>query len=390
MLLRKSPRAGSKKPSFLRSILDMAAFFQLPPEQRQLVFYSEGKTYWVHLEGILRAYLDIADSPVCYITSDSNDPGLLFRHPRLKHFRTDEGGIRNWLFENIDARVMVMTMPDLHQYQVVRSKHTIHYVYVQHSLVSLHMVYRSGAFDFYDSIFCAGPYHVREVRAMERCYQLPRKNLVEHGYGRLDSIIKNSKSRGHAGTGRRAKILIAPSWGESSISNTVIDEVLTALLEAGYGVTFRPHPQTLKFCAGMIEALDRKYCGNPDFTLEIDVASEESLHRSDLMISDWSGAALDYAFGLEKPVLFIDVPRKVNNPNYGDIDLQPFEVDVREQVGAVISPHELAALPDKVAELLQCMSRDKISAIRQKNVFNVEHSAGAGAEALKSIVDGIV
>mgnify|MGYP003326545469 CR=1 FL=1 len=46
------------------------------------------------------------------------------------------------------------------------------------------------------------------------------------------------------------------------------------------------------------------------------MSTQESLHRSDLMISDWSGAALDYALGLNKPVLFIDVPRKVNNLDY--------------------------------------------------------------------------
>ena len=32
------------------------------------------------------------------------------------------------------------------------------------------------------------------------------------------------------------------------------------------------------------------------------------------MVSDWSGVAMEFAFGLERPVLFIDVPRKTNNP----------------------------------------------------------------------------
>ncbi len=365
----------------------MAGFSQLPAEQREVVFYSEGKTYWVHLEGILRAYLEIADKSVCYITSDRNDPGLELRHPKLKHFHTDEGGIRNWLFENMDARVMVMTMPDLNQYQVKRSKHPLHYVYVQHSLVSLHMVYRSGAFDDFDSLFCAGPYHLREARAMEERYQLPKKNLVEHGYGRLDSIMSNSLSRDSMSASTKPHILVAPSWGDHSISNTVIEEVLSVLLDAGYVVTFRPHPQTVKFCGKVIDAVEKKFSTNAAFTLEVDVASEDSLHRSDLMICDWSGAALDYAFGLEKPVLFIDVPRKVNNERYAEIDIEPFEVGIREQVGAVLSPDSLSALPERVAELLHEMSGDKIRAIRSQCVYNVGSSAAAGARALKSIVD---
>ena len=392
MLPQLRRRSGAKKPSFFRSIVDLISFFQLPAEHRQVVFYSEGKTYWVHLEGILRAYLDISDSPVCYITSDCNDPGLQLQHSKLRHFHTDEAGIRNWLFENIDTRVMVMTMPDLHQYQVKRSKHKVHYVYLQHSLVSFHMVYRSGAFDYFDSIFCAGPHHIREARALEAYYQLREKNLVEHGYGRLDSIIKNHKSKVLTGDKQPAekkqtKILIAPSWGDDSISNTVIDDILVALLDAGYAVVFRPHPQTVKFCAGLIDKLDRKYSSNSAFTLEVDVSGEESLHESDLMISDWSGAALDYAFGLEKPVLFIDVPRKINNPSYGDINIEPFEVDIREQLGAVLSLDQMAVLPAVVKKLLQTATSNCIGNIRAENVFNVETSALAGANALKLIVE---
>ena len=68
-------------------------------------------------------------------------------------FKIDDGWVRNWFFENIETDVMVMTMPDINQYQVKRSRHKVHYVYTQHSLVSLHMVYRPGALDHYDSIF---------------------------------------------------------------------------------------------------------------------------------------------------------------------------------------------------------------------------------------------
>ena len=35
-----------------------------------------------------------------------------------------------------------------------KSKNKVHYVYIQHSLVSLHMAYREGAFDHYDYILC--------------------------------------------------------------------------------------------------------------------------------------------------------------------------------------------------------------------------------------------
>jgi hypothetical protein len=47
---------------------------------------------------------------------------------------------------------------------------------------------------------------------------------------------------------------------------------------------------------------------------------------------DWSGVAMEFAFGLEKPVLFIDVPRKVNNPEYKTLRAVPLEVSYRDQI----------------------------------------------------------
>ena len=116
----------------------------------------------------------------------------MVEHPNLNTFFIGMGFVRDYFFQNLDTHVMVMTMPDLHNFQVKRSRHNVHYVYVQHSLVSLHMIYRHGAFDHYDTICAAGPHHVKEIRAIEAKYNLPRKNVVELGYSRLDSLIEDS------------------------------------------------------------------------------------------------------------------------------------------------------------------------------------------------------
>ena len=42
-----------------------------------------------------------------------------------------EGHIRNWIFENLVADVMVMTTPDLDQYQLKRSVNKVHYIYAR-------------------------------------------------------------------------------------------------------------------------------------------------------------------------------------------------------------------------------------------------------------------
>ena len=322
---------------FIRHIQAVMRYMGLPAAQRRLTFYCEGINYWPHLEGLLKQILATSDIPVCYITSDAKDPGLSYQHKNLQTFKINEGFIRNYLFENLQTEVMVMTMPDLHQYQVKRSKHPVHYVYVQHSLVSLHMIYRKGAFDHFDSICCAGEHHKKEIRAMEKTYALPKKNLIEHGYARLDSIIKNAQGKQKQANKPR-HILIAPTWGENcTIESGIGEKIIDQLIDAHYKVTLRPHPQTIKFANDKIRSILSKHQNNDLFHYEGNVAGQESLHASDVMICDWSGAALEYAFGLKKPVLFIDVPRKVNNKDYQEIGIEPFEVSIRDKIGCVLA-----------------------------------------------------
>ena len=123
--------------SFVRHLNDLINISILSPMERQLVFYSEGQNYWVHLEGLIREILSISSIKICYVSSSSRDPGLRLDHPNYRSFEVGNGFARDWFFSNINAAVMVMTMPDLHQYQVKKSKYDVHYIYVQHSLVSL-------------------------------------------------------------------------------------------------------------------------------------------------------------------------------------------------------------------------------------------------------------
>jgi len=368
---------------FFRHIRNVIALSQLPKNKRRLTFYSEGKNYWPHLEGLVKEVLATSDIPVCYISSGEDDPGLFLEDPNYQTFQIDEGFVRNWLFENIETDVMVMTMPDLHQYQVKRSKHKVHYVYVQHSLVSLHMVYRKGAFDHYDTIFCAGPHHVKEIRAMEAQYNLPPKNLIEHGYGRLDAIIEEAKKRPRKEkpVGATKHVLIAPSWGpKGTIESGVGEDIIYQLLKQGHKVTLRPHPQTVKFAKDKVDAILKKYSEDPLFTYEGNIAGQDSLHDSDIMISDWSGAALDYAFGLNKPVLFIDVPRKINNLDYEELGIEPFECFVRDDIGrGVISKKTTFSLNDYFTD-----GNGMDSSI---HVFNVGKANPVGANHIHKFVN---
>jgi len=106
--------------------------------------------------------------------------------------------------------------------------------------------------------------------------------------------------------------------------------------------------------------------------LEVNVDGQNSLHESDVMICDWSGAALDYAFGLGKPVIFVDVPRKVNNPEYEAIGIDPFEVSIRDEIGAIVSA-------DNLDEILNIDIQSLPKNLSQDYFYNVGKSDQIGA-----------
>ena len=362
----------------LKHIAEVIDFMHLPEEMRKIVFYSEGRSYWPLFKGLIDGILDQSELNVCYITSGKDDPGIEYSHNQYKSFVIDDGYVRNWLFENMQAGILIMTMPDLNQYQVKRSKHPVHYIYIQHALMSLHMAYRQGAFDWFDTVFCSGPHHVHEIRCLEEEYNLPQKKLLEHGYARLDSIIKHKQPIKVDNEFKHA--LFAPSWGHNAAIELGLGaQVVEKLLSFGCKVTFRPHPETLKSSAKIINQIVSKHTENNMFLYEKGVSSLDSFHQSDFMISDWSGAALEYSFGLEKPVIFLDLPKKINNPIYKEIDIIPLEVSVREDIGIVTSVDQITT------SLINSLPYGQVNP--EEYVFNIGKSDFYGVKYILGMIE---
>jgi YidC/Oxa1 family membrane protein insertase len=223
-------------------------------------------------------------------------------------------------------------------------------------------------------------------------YGLRSKELVEHGYGRLDLILA---ARGeHAPTapapGAHRRIVLAPSWGESSFIEAPYGaELIELVLGAGHAAVLRLHPMTVRHHPRLSGELASRF-GSRGLRIETDMREQASLHESELMISDWSGAALEYAFGLERPVLFIDTPRKLNNPEHDRIGLPGVEESLRTQIGEVVSPSNLRDALGAIERLCADPDayRERLREARERTVYNVGRSASVGAAHLARLADG--
>ena len=139
----------------------------------------------------------------------------------------------------------------------------------------------------------------------------------------------------------------------------------------------------------LINSIKGKFAKNENFIFEEGIIPSESFHNSKCLISDWSGISFEYAFVFEKPVIFIDVPKKILNSEFDKISSEPIEITIREKIGKIVSPDNLDKIPDliKKIDIDSNLISDEIKEIRSKTVFNINKSASVGAEYIKKILD---
>jgi len=372
----------------LKEIAHYRRFKRLSVQDRSIVFYAEHSGYYPYFEGIIKKLTDEYDRTLCYITSDRHDPILSNSDPRIKTFYLNR--LLPFFMAFVGCKVFVMTLTDLNKFHLKRSINPVHYVYVFHALVSTHMAYRYGAFDHYDCILCAGPHQIKEIRQHEKLNNLPPKTLVEAGYYRLERIYQDYQEyvRQKPSQPDKEIILIAPSWGADNVLESCGEELVGLLLREGYQVIVRPHPETVKHSPGLIAQLTTKFGKSPNFTLEKSVATHDSLLRADVLICDCSGVALEYALGTERPVLFLDVPVKIKNENYRDLNIEPLELATRTKIGVIVKPEELATVPTVISQLVSAAPQYKnaIIKLREQYLFHFGKSAEIGANYVQRLI----
>lgn len=372
----------------LKEIAHYRRFKRLSVQDRAIVFYAEHSGYYPYFEGLIKKLTNEYNRTLCYITSDRHDPILSNSDPRIKTFYLNR--LLPFFMAFVGCKVFIMTLTDLNKFHLKRSVNPVHYLYVFHALVSTHMVYRYGAFDHYDCILCAGPHHVEEIRQHEKLNNLPPKTLVEAGYYRLERIYQDYQEYVCQKPSQpdREIILIAPSWGVANVLESCGEELVGLLLREGYQVIVRPHPETVKRSPGLIAQLTAKFGKSPNFTLEKSIASHDSLLRADVLICDCSGVALEYALGTERPVLFLDVPVKINNEKYRDLNIEPLELATRTKIGVIVKPEELATVPTVISQLTSAAPqyRNAMAKLREQHVFHFGKSAEIGANYVQQLI----
>ena len=81
--------------------------------------------------------------------------------------------------------------------------------------------------------------------------------------------------------------------------------MLDNLKDLDYHIIVRPHPQHVRHMPEKMESLKAKY-GPLGIEIQTDFSSNSTVFEADMMITDWSGIAYEYAFTTCRPVLTTD------------------------------------------------------------------------------------
>ena len=374
---------------FFREWQSYRAFKALPRADKRIVIYSESGQDWHHFAPVIESLTADSGESICYLTSDPGDPGLSAGNDRIRGYCIGDGIVRTICFQWLEADVMLMTMVDFNKLQLKRSVHPVTYAFMFHSLVSTHMADHADSYDHYDAILCAGPHHLKEIRKREKMLGLPAKQLFEHGYHRIEHLLSERHPPPEWRETGDIHVLLAPSWGEQTILNTCGMKLTRILMDAGFTVTLRPHYQTRWTTPEKIDQITDRYSDHPRFRLMEQMGETDSLYDSHVMITDWSGAGMEYGMGLEKPVIYIDLPPKARNDWWPQLDIEPFESSVRDKIGALIAPDQLELVPETIRRLLGDADqfREHVGRLREDCVCNLGSSSAAAARAIVELAD---
>ena len=375
------------KEQIIKEKQDYKKFFKII--NKHLVFYSESNGFYKYYKGIIEYILENTNITIHYITSDYKDNifNLEKENPQIKAYYIEEKKLITMMMK-MDCDVFVMTMPDLQNYHIKRSylRKDIEYIYIPHGMDSLNLTMRNASMNHYDTVFVTGKYQEEEAIKTNELYNLENRKIFKWGYTLLDEMISDyEKSKKN---NKVKSILIAPSWQKNNIVDLCLDELLEELKNNNYNIIVRPHPQQVRHMKEKFDSMKDKYKDNKNIIIQTDFSSTDTVFNADLMITDWSGIAYEYTFTTKKPVIFIDTPMKIMNPDYKKIDVEPFNIWARDEIGKVVKVNELKKVNIIIEDMLKNQKdyNKRIDKLVNDSVYNIGNSAEVGANY---IIDAI-
>ena len=282
-------------------------------ERIPYVIYSDHKRYWNVFKPVCDEF-ERRGIDLVYLTQSEDDPVLSQKYNHIKAEFIGEGNKGFARLNFLNAGILLSTTPGLDVYQWKKSRSVKWYVHIPHSVDDVPATYRMFGTDYYDAFLTSGNHQEKVIRKLEQLRNLPPKEVVLTGSTYLDSMKAKKQMLPPLAQNENLVILLAPSWGKNGILSKFGSRFIDALIQTGYQIVIRPHPQSVTSEKEMLDGLKEKY---PQIEWNFDNDNFNILNRADLLISDFSGVIYDFSLILNKPVIYADT----------DFDTLPYDAD---------------------------------------------------------------
>lgn len=322
---------------------------EISEQKIPFVIFSDDKRYWSVFEPICRE-LDKRGKNVLYMTASEDDPALKNTYPHIKAEFIGSGNKSFARLNFMNASIILSTTPGLDVYQWKRAKDAQFYVHIPHAASEI-VLYRMFGIDYYDAVLLSGDYQAQDIRNLEKMRNLPEKELVKVGIPYMDEMASRLERVGPAPEHLRT-VLLAPSWGSSAILSVYGSKIIDVLLNTGYHVIVRPHPQSFKSETEMIEKLMKDYPDSEQLEWNRDTDNFEVLRRSDILISDFSGVIFDFTLIYDKPVIYTDPQFDVSLYDAWWLDTPLWTTSALPRLGCQLNSDNMENLKDLIDSCL--------------------------------------
>ena len=274
------------------------------------VIFSDSKRYWNVFKPVCDEF-EKRKIDVQYWTMSEDDPALSEKYNHVKTLFIGEGNKAFSKLNIMNAGVVLATTPGLDVLQWKRSPNVGKYVHILHQPGDT-TFYRMFGLDHYDAVLISGEYEERQLREIEKLRDIPRRDTCLTGITYLDTmkaryeaLKKDTKDSGKS-SGTKT-VLLAPTWGETAILSRFGERIISALVNTGYNIIIRPHPQSFESEKDLMNSLMSKFPESDKMHWNRDNDNFDVLSRSDIMITDFSGVMFDYALIFDRPFIYADI-----------------------------------------------------------------------------------
>ncbi len=320
-----------------------------------ILFYSEGAHYYNVFASVLKEF-EHTKTPCAYYTQSEDDPAFSagFTHVRTAFIGKGVGAFA--IMNHLSAKIVVMTTPQLDILQLKRSKNVQIYVHLIHAPTDA-ALYRKFAFDYFDVVMISGAHQAKSIRALEQKRDLKPKLLLKTGLTYYDEMRLDATKI------QKNLILVAPTWGANSMFVRFGAKPLEILLELGFEILLRPHPQMFVSQKELITQIIERF--KDKIELDTDKNPSSAIERASVLVSDISGIIFDFASVAQKPVVAIKTNIQKGGFEANDLTHEIWEIEHLSDVASVVEDVE-----DLAKAIKDALNMKQSSVFKDASLFN--------------------